>query len=466
MLSPLVANAALRWLERLQPNQGGALWIAVLTTIVLAFDFRKPISWRNVDLVLLLALGFLLVDLLDLGGGGVATNPGQRALFGTVFLGVFLLNAVLLARALIGAFSREGRRWTPNVSEGALAACALVLILCNVLLAVGREPDDSGYCVNRGAARMRVTGNLPYGDTGMGWCGAIYGPLLYVVHVPLQMSLLEIDPVPATAPAGDVAATHVAVVLFHALGVISLFCIGWAHGGRRVGLGLVCLYAGSAYVQGLGGEQYLLTGMTHISHIAPTAVTLAAFAALNRPAAAGSLLALAAGVLFYPVFFFPLWFGYYFWRGHEWRRFAAGFLAVSAATGIAVWWLTPAGPGGLLQTLLDSTVGDHEAPSAFGFWGTHPRLAEAWETPLVSGWYLLKPSAIAFWVFLSGTFFLVRGRTVPQLALLTAAVAIAVQLWKSHAGGTYVEWYYPFFLIGLLVGGASDAGAPAEDGSS
>jgi hypothetical protein len=43
-----------------------------------------------------------------------------------------------------------------------------------------------------------------------------------------------------------------------------------------------------------------------------------------------------------------------------------------------------------------------------------------------------------------------RGRTVPQLAFLTAALAIAVQLWKSHAGGTYVEWYYPFLLIGLF----------------
>ncbi len=58
-----------------------------------------------------------------------------------------------------------------------------------------------------------------------------------------------------------------------------------------------------------------------------------------------------------------------------------------------------------------------------------------------------------------------RGRSVTQLAFLTAAVAIAVQLWKSHAGGTYVEWYYPFFLIGLLGYQGSDSlDQPVEQG--
>ncbi|MDX1649472.1 MAG: hypothetical protein R3263_06430, partial [Myxococcota bacterium] len=60
------------------------------------------------------------------------------------------------------------------------------------------------------------------------------------------------------------------------------------------------------------------------------------------------------------------------------------------------------------------------------------------------------------------SFLLARGRTPAQLALLTAALALAVQLWKPHAGGTYVTWYYPFLLIGLFAGGAraGDAGAP------
>jgi hypothetical protein len=49
-----------------------------------------------------------------------------------------------------------------------------------------------------------------------------------------------------------------------------------------------------------------------------------------------------------------------------------------------------------------------------------------------------------------GGFFLARNRRPAQLALLLAAIAAAVQLWKTQATGTYVEWYYPLLLIGLF----------------
>ena len=117
-------------------------------------------------------------------------------------------------------------------------------------------------------------------------------------------------------------------------------------------------------------------------------------------------------------------------------------------------------PGGknnesAIQTIYESTVGHQEAKEAYGsstfsFWGTHPRVAAFWQKPLIQSWYLLEPSFLVFSIFIVTTFFIVRNRTVSQLALLTAAVAIAIQLWKSHAGGTYVEWYLPFFLIGLF----------------
>ena len=107
------------------------------------------------------------------------------------------------------------------------------------------------------------------------------------------------------------------------------------------------------------------------------------------------------------------------------------------------------------KAIYESTIGHQEAKDAYGsstfsFWGTHPRLALFWQEPFIEGIYLLKPSFMLFVLFIIATFFMSRGRSVTQFAFLTAAVAIAAQLWKSHAGGTYVEWYYPFFLIGLL----------------
>jgi hypothetical protein len=200
----------------------------------------------------------------------------------------------------------------------------------------------------------------------------------------------------------------------------------------------------------------LITGLTFISHIAPAAVTILAFAALSVPFLAGALLAAAAGVNFYPAFFFPLWVGYYFWRGQKWHRFAAGFLAVCLVVGASVLLLTqPSETESVLQVVYESTVGHQEAKhaygsSAFSFWGTHPKLAAFWQQQLIPGWYLLKPSFLIFAVLVGASFFMARGRTITQLAFLTAALAIAIQLWKSHAGGTYVEWYYPFFLIGLF----------------
>jgi hypothetical protein len=253
-----------------------------------------------------------------------------------------------------------------------------------------------------------------------------------------------------------VLATKLTLLSFHFLAVIGLIIIGWRLREPAVGWALACLYAASAYVQGLGGEEFFITGMTYISHIAPAAITIMAFALLHRPFWAGSLLAVAAGALFYPAFFFPLWFGYYFWQNGKWQKFAAGFVVVSVITLAAVFLMTQTSEGeSVLKVIHESTVGHQEARDAYGsstfsFWGTHPKLAAFWQKPLIQGAYLLKPSFLLFSIFILASFFLARGRTVTQFAFLTAAIAIAVQLWKSHAGGTYVEWYYPFFLIGLL----------------
>jgi hypothetical protein len=156
-------------------------------------------------------------------------------------------------------------------------------------------------------------------------------------------------------------------------------------------------------------------------------------------------LAVGTGILFYPAFLFPLWLGYYFWRGRDWVKFAAGFLIVSAVIWTTTLLMTQTSPDETaLAALYESTVGHQEAKHAYGsssfsFWGTHPRIAGVWQKPFIEGSYLFRPSVVVFGFFIAASFF-----------ILTSAVVIAIQLWKSHAGGTYVEWYYPFFLIGVL----------------
>ena len=82
---------------------------------------------------------------------------------------------------------------------------------------------------------------------------------------------------------------------------------------------------------GMGGAREFIGGLTFISHIAPAAATLVAFAFLPVPAMAGLMLAASVGVGFYPAFMVPEWAGYY-WRN---QGQCVRFLARRAAVGLA-----------------------------------------------------------------------------------------------------------------------------------
>jgi hypothetical protein len=462
-------RTALSWVKGLQPNQGGIIWLAALIVFFVATDHTHLASRRNLDLLLLLAPSLFLVDVTILGN---TTDAAQSMMFGLLYLGLFLGTVLLLVRSLMRAFEAEERRWVSNVAPYVLVALTILLFVVNVSRAVIFRPNDSGTFTNIGAQRMLTTGQFPYGDPQLrGGAAATYGPVLYLAHIPFQLSL---KPVTTHLPESDVLhsiivgddvqgsrppamATKLTVIFFHLLGVLGLVLLGRRMAMPDVGWALGCLYVSSPYVMGLGGEDRFIGGMTYISHIAPTSITVLAFLALPRPLLSGSLLAVGAGALFYPAFLFPLWVGYYFWKRVSWLRFTIGFVATAALILAAVVLLTHHTPGeSVFSVLYESTVGHQEAhggygSSTFSFWGTQPWLGALWQRTLVPGWYLLRPSVILFALLIGASFFLARNRSVPQLAFLTAAVIIAVQIWKSHAGGTYVEWYYPFLLIGLLI---------------
>ena len=70
---------------------------------------------------------------------------------------------------------------------------------------------------------------------------------------------------------------------------------------------------------------------------------------------------------------------------------------------------------------------------------------------------------------LAAMFFLARKTTPAQLALITATIGIIAQWSKIHGTGVYVNWYYPFLLIGLLCSAraaftkAPSSAAPGRD---
>lgn len=454
----------------LVPNPAGALWIGLGVALVLFGDFSHVKSTRNLALLGLLLLAPFLAQLLRLN------EVPASSLAAWVFTVVYAITAGYAVWAGALAMRPPGSPWRPNPDVRALRVMVGVLFVLNAIVVFGRFPDDAGYYSNLGGQRWRETGTIPYGDKLLKGpespafgAAATYGPVLYASHVPFQIMLgapsnpPDMNPKDRAYRRPPVLATQLACVTYYLLGLFSLYVVVRRLHNRRLALAAVALYAGSPYILGLGGPTAVITGLAYISHVAPSAVMLAALALIHRPALAGALLAVAAGVLFVPAFVFPLWLGWMFWRRAGAGRFTLGFAAVGAVLSAIVIWSTHAPPGASpIAMFLESTLEHQEGvgeraygASMFGFWGSHPGLAAFWQTPLISESSLFKPTFLLYAALAIATFFLARGRSIPQLAGLTAMLLAAVQLWKTHAAGSYVEWYYPFLLIALLSAGAA-----------
>ncbi len=459
------------------PGPAGALWIGVLVTFLVFGDSEQVTSRRNASLAALLLLAFFLFDILE--------ASGRRAAW--LWTAAFVLTAAYAAWGLALAFLRKPPKWSINVRRGGLRILLIIVVVLNAIVALGRPPDDSGYYSNLGALRWTETGRLPYADPqlkgpdspGYG-AAATYGPLLYAAHVPVQR-LLRVPRNPPSANPMDpsyrrppVISTQLVSLAFHLVALASLYLIVRRLAGPTIALGATVVYSASPYVLVIGGTDFGITGLAYVSHIGPAAVTLLAFALLHRPIASGALLAAAAGMLFYPAFLFPLWLGWWVWRDRIGAvRFATGFLISGTVIAASVAFFLDAPIGARsLELFLESTLEHQEGfgarqygASQYSFWGTHPQLAGFWQKPVAGSTSLLKPTFLLFSGFSIFAFALGRGRNMAQLAGLTASLAAAVQLWKTHATGTYVEWYLPFLLIALF-GAGSLSSAPRAKAAS
>jgi hypothetical protein len=462
------------------PTQSGVLWIALIVALMVAFDFNRPSSPRNFELLALLSLGFLMFNIMrffDLLG-----DPVYFRLMDLVFSGIIAVSLGLIALAIRRVGRPHRDPWRPNLSARALAALTVLLLTLNVAMALFTPPDDAGFYTNLGAQRLRERGRFPYGDPLLtNSAGAGYGPLLYLAHLPYQFILDQQPPNHAEPSRTDLEqgqtyylppalATQLTTVTFHLLGVAALVWIGTRLAGPQVAWGLAALYCGSAYVMGVGGPRESIGGMTFISHIAPPSVALLAFAALSRPMVAGALLVAATATVFYPVLFVPAWLGYYVHRRADAVRFLAGLTIAGVLIGVPVLLLSQALPGrSVLSTVIHESVGHHQGTdtyglSTFGFWGQRTGLRQWLREPLLAGEFTTSPMFIMTMGFAASMFFFARRRTPQQLALITGALAIVAEWSKIHATGVYVTWYYPFLLLGLFA--VRETGGAASTGTS
>jgi hypothetical protein len=449
-------------------RQGALVAVSLAVMLVVGWHFRRSPGSRNLELLLLFASGVFFFDVMRFFG--VLRSPAYLRLLDWIYIAVVAIGLTLMARAVHRVLRPAPARWTPNLQTPMLALLAVALLSANLWILFARTSDDAGFFVNLGAQRLRERGRLPYGDPMLtGTPGAAYGPLLYAAHVPLQVLLAprgvnrsspdRLDPSAGPYYLPPARATQFAVGLFHLLGIAALLL-----GVRRIAdtstaIAIVCLYTSSLAVLGIGGPDDQVAGLTFVSHIAPAAMTLAAFAALHKPSVSGALLVLSAGVGFYPAFMGPAWLGYY-WNDRARRRafvVAAALTAIIVSAGVYAL-SSPAAGRSRLGTIVYDTFGHHTDPagygsSPFGFWGQREGIRRALAMPLVGNSGLTSPAWLLFATFMTATFFLARGRRPAELALLAGAVAVGATLIKPHATGTYLAWFYPLLLIGFLCGG-------------
>ena len=88
-------------LLRLVPSQGATLWISVIVLLVVAFDFNRLSHPRNIELLALLPIGFLLFDVM--GFFELFHDPVYWRLMDWVFIGIMAVSLFLLGRALVRA---------------------------------------------------------------------------------------------------------------------------------------------------------------------------------------------------------------------------------------------------------------------------------------------------------------------------------------------------------------------------
>jgi hypothetical protein len=387
-------------------------------------DWRR--LWRVANLDLVVLLGF-----------GVSHYFFNRAEIGVSVPLVYPVLLYLLGRSLWIGLRGRGDGLRPVWPVAWMLIAALFLMGFRVGLNVADSGAiDVGYAGVVGADRIAhgepVYDNFPddvsTGDT--------YGPVNYLAYLPFERIW------PWSGEWDDLPAAHAAAILFDLAAFTFLILLGLrirpGPEGRRLAATLAFGWAAYPYTA------YALESNSNDSLVA--ALLLATLLMAAKPLARGALLAAATWAKFVAAPLAPMYLTYQ----RRWRPallFAAGFLLITIAT--LLW---PAiDPG--LRTFYDRTIASQAGrESPFSIWGQ-----TSLEPIRIALLVLTGVLAIAF-------AFVPKRKSLAQLAALSAALLILLQLTLHHWFYLYIVWFYPLLLIALAASPAR-TNRPAPDRS-
>lgn len=401
------------------------IWIPLcLFFLVGLFDWRRWRRIANLDLLVLLGFG-VSHFFFNQGNIGISVPLAYPVL------------VYLLARCLWIGFRGRGTGLRPVWPTMWLLIAALFLMGFRVGLNMADAGAiDVGYAGVTGAHRI-IHGEQLYGN----WpedihSGDTYGPVNYAAYVPFEVIW------PYTGEWDDLPAAHGASITFDIATFILLIVLGIRIRpgplGRRLGAILAFGWAAFPYTA------YVLESDSNDSLIA--ALLVATLVLLAKPLWRGVTLALATWAKFIPLMLAPMLLTYDGWKPRKLALFVLGFAVITAA---AVTWPL-INPG--FHTFYERTIAAQAGRSSpFSIWGQDESL-EPLRVAILAATGVLA-IALAF---------VPRKKSLLQVAALSAALMLGVQLTLHHWFYLYIVWFFPLFLIALCLLEPNEEPGPDE----
>jgi len=429
------------------------VWLGFCAVFLLGLvDWRRPLSLRTLDLLVLLsfsvslwffnrgdvfmsmplvypAFAYLLARMAWVGLRG--RSPSRRAVFWPLWL--LAAATVFLAGFRIG-LNLKGSNVIDVGFSGVVGAHRIVngeMPYGHMPVQDGRKPcgaaDSSGEIRERIQTNGRCESSNERGDT--------YGPVSYVAYVPGYLLLGW------TGKWDSLPAAHFTSIALDLLAIIGLALVGRRFGGLPLAAGLAFAWAAYPFTQ--------YASNSNTNDALPPLLLIWGFWLVSSPWARGIFSALAGWTKFGALLVAPLWAG--FPDAVSLRRprgpllYVAGFVG---ATLLAFWvLLLEPDPLHAARVFWDRTLGwqlTRESPFSIWDWGQY-HAAGIPDLQLVQ-----LPLIGALVVAAVGAAFYPRRRSPLQLAGLTAALLIGFEVVLTHWSYLYIPWFFPFAAFAVL----------------
>jgi hypothetical protein len=409
-----------------------------------AHSLNSPFIWIPLCLFFLIGLTdwrrlrrIANLDLLVLLGFGVSHFFFNRGEIGVSVPLAYPVLVYLLARCLWIGFRGRGAGLRPVWPTLWLLVAALFLMGFRVGLNMADAGAiDVGYAGVTGAHKI-VHGEPLYGDFPEDiHSGDTYGPVNYAAYVPFEVIW------PYTGEWDDLPAAHGASITFDIVTFILLLVLGIrirpGPTGRRLGAILAFGWAAFPYTA------YVLSSDSNDALI--SALLVATLVLLAKPLWRGVTLGLATWAKFIPLMLGPMLLTLDGWKPRRLALYAGGFAVVTVA-----FMLWPAIDPGLTVFYERTIAAQAGRSSPFSIWGQVESLE-----------WLRVAILAATGVLAVALAFVPRKKSLLQVAALSAALMIGVQITLHHWFYLYIVWFFPLMLVALAMLEATEEPAPDE----